>query len=109
MSGTVSCSRCLRDAAAIDGGSFYTPELEKEVRARVCVDCWNEWQRAEVMVINELKLNFMDPRALPALIAQMREFFALDRDPAEASAAGGKLSALPPDVNLKTPGGDESE
>ena len=80
MSTTVLCSRCLREAPAIDAGVFYTPALEQEVRGRVCVDCWNEWQRAEVMVINELKLNFMDPQALPALIAQMREFFALDAE-----------------------------
>ena len=105
---TVSCSRCLRDAAPIEAGSFYTPALEQELRARVCIDCWNEWQRAEVMVINELKLNFMDPQALPALIAQMREFFALDRTGGEPGS-GPALSSLPPDVNLKTPGGDESE
>ncbi len=109
MSGAISCSRCLREAAAIDAGSFYTPALEQELRAKVCADCWNEWQRAEVMVINELKLNFMDPQALPTLIAQMREFFALDRDAAESGSAGRSLSSLPPDVNLKTPGGDESE
>lgn len=105
---TVSCSRCLRDAAPIGTGSFYTPALEQELRAKACDDCWNEWQRAEVMVINELKLNFMDPKALPALIAQMREFFALDRD-AEGGSASGALPSLPPDVNLKTPGSDESE
>ena len=69
----VQCTRCARDAPAIEGGVFYTPALENELKAHVCGDCWNEWQRAEVMVINELKLNFMDPQALPRLIAQMRE------------------------------------
>ena len=106
---TVACSRCRREAEAIGSGIFYTPELEAEVRERVCVDCWNEWQRAEVMVINELKLNFMDPRALPVLVGQMREFFALDGAQGEQPAAG--LSTLPPDVNLSNPGAgsDESE
>ena len=107
MSTTVTCSRCLREAPAIESGVFYTPALEGEVRAKICVDCWNEWQRAEVMVINELKLNFMDPQALPALIGQMREFFALDR---EGSAPAKNVpSSLPSDVNLKNPADDESE
>jgi len=101
MSETVTCSRCHRTAPVIAQGMFYTPALEAEVRERVCVDCWQEWQRAEVMVINELKLNFMDPQALPTLTAQMREFFALD--------GGTGLSSLPPDVNLTNPGSDESE
>jgi len=104
----VRCTRCARDAAAIEGGVFYTPALEKELKAQVCVDCWNEWQRAVVMVINELKLNFMDPQALPQLIAQMREFFALDPG-REASGSKSGLSSLPPDVNLKNPVGEESE
>ncbi len=104
----VQCSRCLRSAPAIERGIFYTPELEAEVRARVCVDCWNEWQRAEVMVINELKLNFMDPSALAVLTGQMREFFALDGGAAAGPAATAP-SSLPPDVNLKNPATDESE
>lgn len=107
MSETVTCSRCLRTAPAITGGVFYTPALEREVRARVCADCWNEWQRAEVMVINELRLNFMDPKALPALIAQMREFFALDGS--AGTPAPNAPASLPPDVNLRNPGADESE
>ena len=77
------------------------------MRANVCADCWNEWQRAEVMVINELRLNFMDPRALPTLITQMREFFALDAG--DDGPRQRPLSSLPPDVNLQTPGSGESE
>jgi Fe-S cluster biosynthesis and repair protein YggX len=108
MSETVTCSRCLRSAPAIERGIFYTPELETEIRERVCVDCWGEWQRAEVMVINELKLNFMDPSALTTLTAQMREFFALDGGASEGRPVTAP-SSLPPDVNLKNPATDESE
>ena len=78
MSTEVHCSRCLRTAIAIEGGTFYTKELEQEVRARVCLDCWREWQRAEVMVINELRLNFMDPKSIDILTQHMREFLLLD-------------------------------
>ncbi len=47
----------------------------KEVQERVCADCWAAWQGMEVMVINELRLNFMDPRAQETLDRQMRRFF----------------------------------
>ena len=52
----------------------------RELRERVCADCWAEWQGMEVMVINELRLNFMDPSAQAALDQQMRQFLALDGD-----------------------------
>jgi len=45
---------------------------------------------------------------LPALIAQMREFFALDVD-RQTRPAPAAPSSLPPDVTLKNPATDESE
>jgi Fe-S cluster biosynthesis and repair protein YggX len=74
---TVRCSRCQRQAAPaltrppIPGG------LGREIVAAVCAECWADWQRAEVMVINELRLNFMDPRAQEVLTQHMREFLLL--------------------------------
>jgi Fe-S cluster biosynthesis and repair protein YggX len=55
--------------------------LGEEVRARTCADCWSDWQRAEVMVINELRLNFMDPSAHAILVAETRRFLGLDGAP----------------------------
>ena len=52
--------------------------LGQTIRDSVCADCWNEWTKAEVMVINELRLNFMDPTAQETLERHMREFLALD-------------------------------
>lgn len=76
MSETVACVRCARQAAAI-GGSAYPGALGAEIQTKVCADCWAEWQRAEVMVINELRLNFMDPTAQEVLERQMREFLGI--------------------------------
>jgi len=80
---TVECVRCHRTAAAARGVSW-GGELGAEIRAKICNDCWTEWQAAEVMVINELRLNFMDPEAQSTLIGQMREFFELGDGPAGA-------------------------
>lgn len=77
MPETVDCSRCRRTALALPQPPL-PGEMGQEIAARVCADCWEEWQRVEVMVINELRLNFMDPRSQEILNAQMRDFFLLD-------------------------------
>jgi Fe-S cluster biosynthesis and repair protein YggX len=79
------CVRCGRSGAP----RLQRPPLPgaagREVQAQVCADCWGEWTRAEVMVINELRLNFMDPAAQEVLNRQMREFLRLP--PAAAAGA----------------------
>jgi len=47
---------------------------------KVCQECWEEWQNMEVMVINELRLNFMDPESPEILAKHMREFLQLPVD-----------------------------
>jgi len=84
MPPAVHCRRCARDAAALSAPPFPGRGGE-EIHSRVCADCWREWQRAEVMVINELKLNFMDPTAQQVLDRHMRDFLLLDSSPDETS------------------------
>lgn len=76
MAGTVTCSRCGRTAPALARPPL-PGSLGREIAERVCADCWAEWQRMEVMVINELRLNFMDPGAQAVLEQHMRQFFGL--------------------------------
>ncbi len=78
--GQVHCARCSRDAAAVRDVP-YGGALGEEIRARICAECWAEWMNMEVMVINELRLNFMDPEAQEVLAQQMRGFLALDDPP----------------------------
>lgn len=77
----VPCARCGRaEAPALDRPPL-RGALGEEIRARACAECWGEWQRAEVMVINELRLNFMDPAAHEILLAETRRFLGLDGAP----------------------------
>ncbi len=76
----VTCVRCHRTAPAITSVS-YPGKLGEELGTKICADCWAEWRHAEVMVINELRLNFMDPRSQDILIQHMREFLCLDGPP----------------------------
>jgi Fe-S cluster biosynthesis and repair protein YggX len=78
VSATVACCRCGRQ----DAPALARPPLPgatgADLLARVCADCWGDWQRAEIMVINELRLNFMDPAAQDELEKQMRQFLLLE-------------------------------
>jgi Fe-S cluster biosynthesis and repair protein YggX len=77
---TIECVRCNRSAAAAQGVTW-GGELGAEIRARVCNDCWTEWGDQEVKVINELRLNFMDPDAQKTLLGHLREFLQLGDAP----------------------------
>ena len=77
MSAEVECARCGKTAAPPQSVP-YGGELGEEIRAKVCAACWEEWLAAEVMVINELRLNFMDPKSQDVLTRHLREFLALD-------------------------------
>ena len=59
--------------------------MGQRLMERVCSVCWEEWQAMEVMVINELRLNFMDPEAADTLAKHMREFLQLTEDDAPSS------------------------
>lgn len=74
---TVNCSRCRQDRTAVDKVP-YPGELGEQIGQRVCESCWAEWQQAEVIVINELRLDFMNPRSHEILLQHLREFLGLD-------------------------------
>jgi Fe-S cluster biosynthesis and repair protein YggX len=82
---TVACRRCGRPAAPALARPPLPGPLGREIQEHNCADCWAEWTRAEVMVINELRLNFMDPASQEILNRQMRDFL----DPASRQAGPG--------------------
>jgi Fe-S cluster biosynthesis and repair protein YggX len=89
MAATVQCRRCGRpEAPALPRAPLPGP-LGRDILEHNCADCWGEWTRSEVMVINELRLNFMDPAAQEILSQHMREFL----DPAARPAGRGERPA----------------
>jgi Fe-S cluster biosynthesis and repair protein YggX len=71
------CLRCGREGAAALQRPPLPGALGRDVQARVCADCWRDWIKHEVMVINELRLNFMDAGSQEILDKHMREFLHL--------------------------------
>lgn len=86
MGAQVDCVRCRRTREAI-AGPTYPGALGEEIQAKICAACWADWQAAEVMVINELRLNFMDPASGPILERHLREF--LFAEPPASDDRGG--------------------
>jgi Fe-S cluster biosynthesis and repair protein YggX len=72
----ITCSRCGQASEAMAQPPMPT-SLGTEVQQRVCQACWREWLRAQVMLINEYRLNLVDPEARKALEEQMRTFLNL--------------------------------
>jgi Fe-S cluster biosynthesis and repair protein YggX len=85
------CARCGRAGAPRLSRPPLPGAAGREVQTRICADCWGEWTHAEVMVINELRLNFMDPASQQILDRQMREFLHLQ--PAAGAAPAGSTEA----------------
>ncbi len=76
------CVRCGKTEPQLTATPVPGP-AGTEIAEKICAACWHEWTQAEVMVINELRLNFMDPKSLEILERHMREFLLLD-DPSQA-------------------------
>ena len=83
---TITCTRCRREVEPMAAPPI-PGQVGREVQEQVCAECWAEWQGMEVMVINELRLNFMDPTAQATLDQQMRQFLAMKGGEAGPPAA----------------------
>lgn len=74
--GQIVCRRCGRPAPKMAERPFKGP-LGEQVWANVCAPCWQEWIRMGTKVINELRLNFADPRHADIYDQHMKEYLNL--------------------------------
>lgn len=59
----------------------FPPRLKERVLSSICDSCWQEWEGVEIKVINEYRLNFMDPRHREQLARAGADFLGLPPDP----------------------------
>jgi Fe-S cluster biosynthesis and repair protein YggX len=59
----LTCARCGQpgEPPPAHRVGFSGPDKDK-VLASICAACYQEWEKVEVKVINEYRLNFMDPQ-----------------------------------------------
>jgi len=75
---TITCARCGRDAEPPPRHRIGFPAPAKErVLQSICAECWKEWEEMEIKVINEYRLNFMDPDHRAVLQKACLEFLTL--------------------------------
>jgi Fe-S cluster biosynthesis and repair protein YggX len=77
----ITCTRCGQEAepAPIHRVPF-TGAAKERILAGICAACWKEWEGVEVKVINEYRLNFMDPQHRDMLKRSCMDFFKMPQD-----------------------------
>jgi Fe-S cluster biosynthesis and repair protein YggX len=74
----ITCTRCGQQAEAPPAHRVpFTGAAKERVLSGICAACWKEWEVMEVKVINEYRLNFMDPQHREQLQRSCFEFLQL--------------------------------
>ncbi|MBA6291664.1 oxidative damage protection protein [Colwellia sp. MB3u-70] len=60
MSRTVFCQNLQKEAEGL-GFQLYPGEIGKRIFDNICKEAWGHWQKKQTMLINEKKMNMMDP------------------------------------------------
>ena len=77
----ITCTRCgnTGDPPPPHRVGFSGPDKER-ILASICAACWKEWEGVEVKVINEYRLNFLDPQHREMLKKATLDFLFAPRD-----------------------------
>ena len=74
MTRNVNCVKLGREAEGLDRAPI-PGELGKRIFESVSKEAWQQWVKYQTMLINENRLNLMDPRARKYLSEQMEKHF----------------------------------
>ena len=80
MARTVFCRKLQKEADGLDF-QLYPGELGKRIFDNISKEAWAEWQKKQTMLINENKLNMMQPEARQFLEQQMTAFLFEGQEP----------------------------
>jgi Fe-S cluster biosynthesis and repair protein YggX len=74
----LTCVRCGKPGEAPPAHRVpFAPAVKERVLASICTSCWKEWEDMEIKVINEYRLNFLDPEHRAMLQRACLEFLTL--------------------------------
>ncbi|MCC5854371.1 MAG: oxidative damage protection protein [Idiomarina sp.] len=79
MTRTVFCKYLKKEAPAL-AFQLYPGELGKRIFDNISQAAWTEWQQKQTMLINEKRLNLMDPSARAFLEQEMVAFLFEGKD-----------------------------
>jgi Fe-S cluster biosynthesis and repair protein YggX len=69
----ITCARCGQTKTGFEKAPF-PGKIGARVVGAICQDCWAQWNRQQMMLINHYGLNLMDPQARTFLTHQMEAF-----------------------------------
>lgn len=75
----VYCQRLQKESEGLDF-QLYPGELGARIYADISKEAWSQWQAKQTMLINEKRLNLMDPEARKFLEQEMTAFLFEGKD-----------------------------
>ncbi|VAX76308.1 Probable Fe(2+)-trafficking protein [Serratia symbiotica] len=79
MNRTIFCTFLKRDAEGQDF-QYYPGDLGKRLFNEISKEAWGEWQKKQIILINEKKLNMMNLDARQLLEKYMKNFLFEGQD-----------------------------
>ncbi|MDP5029066.1 MAG: oxidative damage protection protein [Paraglaciecola sp.] len=79
MTRTVQCEYLKKDAEGLDF-QLYPGDLGKRIFDNISKEAWALWQKKQIMLINERKLNMMNAEHRQFLEAAMSDFLFEGKD-----------------------------
>ncbi len=73
MSRTVHCAKLGRDAEGLDFAPWPGP-LGQRIYQEISKEAWQQWLAHQTMLLNEYRLNPLDPKARQFLGEEMEKF-----------------------------------
>lgn len=73
MSRIIHCAKLQRDAEGLDFAPWPGP-LGQRVYAEISKEAWQQWLAHQTMLINEYRLNPLDPKSRKFLGEEMEKF-----------------------------------
>jgi len=73
MSRTVNCAKLGREAEGLDFPPW-PGELGKRVYESISKEAWQLWIQHQTIIINEYRLNALDPKARELITTEMEKF-----------------------------------
>lgn len=68
------CVRCERDEPRPLVAAPFADERGDRIRREICSECWEEWKKRQMLLINHYGLNVRDPKAREFLYQNLDAF-----------------------------------
>ena len=78
----LTCVRCGKTGSPPERKRVpFGKSVKEKVLGSICEVCWKEWEAMEVKVVNEYRLNFLDPKHREMLSKTCLDFLNLAPTP----------------------------